>query len=191
MKRAHSQHTAAADGTKAARPKKFEGMPYLYYESCRINKHANFIVEHSDADFFTWTVYLTQDVLKALDYESVCPYLVRWSQAAGQDPVIVLSITFPAQFPNAVPFVRIVRPRFQYRTGHVTIGGSICTPMLTASGWKPMNVDALISSVVIILKEGGALVQLAPDCHCARPLLDYTEQEARDAYTRVVERYGW
>lgn len=34
------------------------------------------------------------------------------------------------------PFVRVVRPRFQFRTGHVTIGGSICMELLTLSGWN-------------------------------------------------------
>lgn len=38
---------------------------------------------------------------------------------------------FPPNFPFAPPFIRVIRPRFMFRTGHVTIGGSICTEMLT------------------------------------------------------------
>ena len=37
------------------------------------------------------------------------------------------------------PFVRVLRPRFKFLTGHVTVGGSICMQMLTKSGWSPAN----------------------------------------------------
>ena len=74
---------------------------------------------------------------------------------------IVLRVAFPSDFPTRVtpirdlrarpvpisldpprrpaqpPYVRVIRPRFVYRTGHVTIGGSICTEMLTSAGWSP------------------------------------------------------
>jgi hypothetical protein len=31
--------------------------------------------------------------------------------------------------------VRVIRPRFAFHTGHVTVGGSICIELLTSSGW--------------------------------------------------------
>jgi hypothetical protein len=48
---------------------------------------------------------------------------------------ITLHVTFPPNFPFSPPFIRVVRPRFAFRTGHVTVGGSICTLMLTNDGW--------------------------------------------------------
>jgi ubiquitin-conjugating enzyme E2 Q len=48
---------------------------------------------------------------------------------------ITLHVTFPPNFPFSPPFIRVVRPRFAFRTGHVTLGGSICTLMLTNDGW--------------------------------------------------------
>jgi len=40
-------------------------------------------------------------------------------------------------YPVDPPFVRVVRPRFAFHSGHVTIGGSICMELLTRSGWSP------------------------------------------------------
>ena len=31
--------------------------------------------------------------------------------------------------------MRVIRPRFAFHTGHVTVGGSICIELLTSSGW--------------------------------------------------------
>jgi ubiquitin-conjugating enzyme E2 Q len=117
--------------------------------------------------------------------------LKRWSNIAHKRPVIVLNIKFPMSYSDEVPFVRIVRPRFAYRTGHVTIGGSICTEMLTPAGWRAMTVHALISSICEILRDGEAAVQMEPDVHCSMPLVDYSEQEARVAFERVAEHHGW
>jgi len=54
-------------------------------------------------------------------------------------PVIELEMTFPNEYPMKPPFVRVVRPRFKFLTGHITIGGSICMQVLTTSGWSPSN----------------------------------------------------
>jgi hypothetical protein len=50
---------------------------------------------------------------------------------------ITLRVAFPPNYPFAPPYVRVIKPRFQFRTGHVTIGGSICMEMLTNMGWSP------------------------------------------------------
>ena len=36
---------------------------------------------------------------------------------------ILLEVLFPEDYPNQPPFVRVVAPRCQYYTGHVTAGG--------------------------------------------------------------------
>jgi ubiquitin-conjugating enzyme E2 Q len=59
--------------------------------------------------------------------------------ARTADKCVVMEFTFPPHFPFAPPFCRIVRPRFAFHTGHVTIGGSICTELLTMSGWVPQT----------------------------------------------------
>ena len=77
---------------------------------------------------------------------------------SSTQPVVEMEMKFPKDYPMSPPFVRIVRPRFQFLTGkrlslmdplhlllslsytgHVTVGGSICMQMLTRSGWSPSN----------------------------------------------------
>ena len=49
---------------------------------------------------------------------------------------VTLEMRFSKDYPHVPPFVRVVKPRFAFRTGHVTIGGSICMELLTTSGWS-------------------------------------------------------
>ena len=35
---------------------------------------------------------------------------------------IVMRVYFPGTYPDAPPFIRVIRPRFEFRTGHITIG---------------------------------------------------------------------
>ena len=104
--------------------------------------------------------------------------------------------------------MRVIRPRFVYRTGHVTIGGSICTEMLTSAGWSPtMTMESVRhlrairrppralstpphapSQVLLAIRanmlDGGARID-------TRQKHDYTEIEARAAYERMVREHGW
>ena len=52
------------------------------------------------------------------------------------------------------------------QTGHVTVGGSMCTELLTPGGWQPMTVHALLLTVCQMLRQGEAQIQLKPDEHC-------------------------
>lgn len=98
---------------------------------------------------------------------------------------IVMHVRFPPDYPFAPPFCRIVRPRFAFHTGHVTVGGSICMELLTRHGWSPENtVEALCMSVRSTWLAGGARL----DRHNRR---DYTEAEAREAFQRLVRQHGW
>jgi len=98
---------------------------------------------------------------------------------------IMLHITFPPTYPLHPPFVRVIRPRFVFRTGHVTIGGSICTELLTNKGWSPANtIEAVIVSVRAQFMEGGARLDMSNKT-------DYTEAEAKEAFNRMVQTHGW
>ncbi len=52
---------------------------------------------------------------------------------------ILMEVSFPPSYPFAPPFCRVIRPRFRFMTGHITIGGSVCTELLTQSGWVPQT----------------------------------------------------
>jgi len=98
---------------------------------------------------------------------------------------IVLHITFPSTYPFNPPFCRVIKPRFAFHTGHVTIGGSICTELLTNKGWTSANtIEAVVVSIRAQFLEGGARL----DMHNKR---DYTEQEAKEAFNRMVQTHGW
>ncbi|CAK9076272.1 Ubiquitin-conjugating enzyme E2 Q2 (E2 ubiquitin-conjugating enzyme Q2) (Ubiquitin carrier protein Q2) (Ubiquitin-protein ligase Q2), partial [Durusdinium trenchii] len=85
---------------------------------------------------------------KALEIEMVKESLYHWSvkmfadgfpdgplrkelqsfavQHPSGEAAVVLEVLFPDSYPMQPPFIRIVRPRFQMHTGHITVGGSIC-----------------------------------------------------------------
>ncbi|XP_041375439.1 ubiquitin-conjugating enzyme E2 Q1-like [Gigantopelta aegis] len=95
-------------------------------------------------NLFIWDVKLTDfptDTKLGKDLE-------LFSKKYNQEAVITLEMQFPGDFPFSPPFIRVVRPRFKFLTGHVTIGGSICMEMLTKSGWRPTNDIEISSSLV-------------------------------------------
>jgi len=97
---------------------------------------------------------------------------------------IVVHIKFPEDFPLSPPFCRIVRPKFQFHTGHVTLGGSICMELLTRKGWSPENsIEAVIMTIRSNFLEGGARLESAHG--------EYSEAEAREAFDRLVRNHGW
>lgn len=99
---------------------------------------------------------------------------------------IVLRASFPSNFPEAPPYIRVIRPRFQFRTGHVTIGGSICTEMLTTHKWSPsMTMESALLSIRFNMVQGGARIDLS------QRLGDYSEAEAKHAFDRMVREHGW
>ncbi|PRP85662.1 hypothetical protein PROFUN_06496 [Planoprotostelium fungivorum] len=54
----------------------------------------------------------------------------------GMDHVTMHAV-FPKSYPFTPPYIRVIEPRFAFRTGHITIGGSICFELLTLSHWTP------------------------------------------------------
>jgi len=121
--------------------------------------------------------------LKLFNFEKTD--LLAQDMTASKVKKILLHIIFPKSYPFSPPYIRVIKPRFQYRTGHVTIGGSICMELLTNKGWSPANtIEAIIVSIRAQLVAGGA--RLDPSNKH-----DYTEQEAKDAFDRMVRDHGW
>jgi len=93
---------------------------------------------------------------------------------------------FSKDYPFSPPFVRVVRPRFKFMTGHVTIGGSICMELLTNSGWRSTNsIESILIQIRAEMVEGGARVEVGSGSH------EYTEHEAWDAFYRAARNHGW
>ncbi|KAL5022647.1 hypothetical protein ScPMuIL_001802 [Solemya velum] len=112
--------------------------------------------------------------------------LRKYATKHKREPVLQLEMQFPGDYPMSPPFVRLIRPRLAFLSGHVTIGGSICMEMLTKSGWRPCNdIESILVQVRSeIMSDPEARLDQCSD-------RAYGEQEARDAFNRMVHRYGW
>jgi len=109
-----------------------------------------------------------------------------FKKKTGQE-YILLELRFSKDYPFAPPFVRVVRPRFAFRTGHVTVGGSICMELLTNSGWNSTNdIESILIQIRAEMLGGGA--RLDPGMSNT---YEYTEQEAWDAFFRAAQTHGW
>ena len=103
---------------------------------------------------------------------------------------IEMEMTFPKEYPYKPPFIRVIRPRFVQRTARITIGGSICTELLTDDGWKPIyEIESIIETIrqQITDPESKAQVDFGNTT-------DYTLSEAQEAFHRVAQYHkenGW
>ena len=99
---------------------------------------------------------------------------------------IEIEITFKDNYPLAPPFIRIVYPHFKFRSGHITMGGSLCMEMLTNQGWMPsFNVENVITQIKLAISDGNGEIDEAN--YNKR----YTMSEAQDAFKRVLATHGW
>ena len=112
--------------------------------------------------------------------------------------MLIFEILFSAQFPFDPPFIRVVKPRFAFHTGHITIGGSICMEVLTKSGnnkyllgmycvgWTAaFSMENLMLDILVTICSGGGRLD-GP-----RWAQEYTLFEAQDAFKRVASQHGW
>jgi len=98
---------------------------------------------------------------------------------------VELEMRFSKDYPYQPPFVRVVRPRFVFHTGHVTVGGSICMELLTNSGWASTNdIESILIQIRAEMQMGGARIQFGAHA-------DYSEHEAWDAFYRAAKGHGW
>jgi len=110
----------------------------------------------------------------------------EYKKKTGSDHIL-LEMKFSGEYPHVPPFVRVLKPRFQFRTGHVTIGGSICMELLTKSGWSSTNdIESILIQIAAELTSGNA--RLDPG---AANNYEYTESEAWDSFNRAAATHGW
>jgi hypothetical protein len=138
---------------------------------------------------------ITQENLQTGTKRSVRPILhdalhddiIKWfaKHGNGKIPGVHLKVYFYDSFPNSPPFVRVVAPRFMQWTGHITIGGSMCTELLTSTGWNTnMSAMGFLLQLKSNIMEGNAKVDMSTK-H------EYTEMEALEAFNRVARDHGW
>eukprot|EP00358_Blepharisma_japonicum_P004878 CAMPEP_0202942210 /NCGR_PEP_ID=MMETSP1395-20130829/2374_1 /ASSEMBLY_ACC=CAM_ASM_000871 /TAXON_ID=5961 /ORGANISM="Blepharisma japonicum, Strain Stock R1072" /LENGTH=344 /DNA_ID=CAMNT_0049638191 /DNA_START=1739 /DNA_END=2769 /DNA_ORIENTATION=- len=136
------------------------------------------------SNMYIWQVHLNVtefQISKDLQKE-----FEAYSKRYGREKEIIFEVRFDANFPFNPPFVRIVRPRFAFHTGHVTIGGSICMQSLTPSGWIPVRtVESIFIEILFNMLEGGAKLDVN------QSYVDYSLGEAQEAFDRVARQHNW
>ena len=101
-------------------------------------------------------------------------------------PGLELEISFSEGYPIEPPFPRVIYPRFQSLTGHITAGGSICMEAISRSGWVPTtNMESLITQIKLVLIEGDARID---ETHTRKR---YELAEAKEAFQRAMATHGW
>jgi ubiquitin-protein ligase len=99
---------------------------------------------------------------------------------------ILTEFILPPNYPFEPPFVRLLNPRFQFMTGHITSGGSICMELLTNQGWtQTTTMQKILLIIKMNMLDGGARID--PVNH-SRP---YGMSEAKSAYDRMLRSHGW
>jgi len=112
--------------------------------------------------------------------------MLTYQKKTGQEHILV-ELRFSKDYPFAPPFVRVVKPRFAFRTGHVTVGGSICMELLTNSGWNSTNdIESILIQIRAEMTGGGARLDAGMS-----NTYEYTESEAWDAFNRAAATHGW
>jgi ubiquitin-conjugating enzyme E2 Q len=105
----------------------------LIKELTKITEHdvdlEGYEVECVDDNLYHWKVKLFGFAEDTAIYKDL--------KSLKGDAAVELDVVFPQDYPWSPPFIRVLRPRFQFRTGHVTMGGSICMELLTKTGWAP------------------------------------------------------
>ena len=130
-----------------------------------------------DANFNVWKVYIK-------DFEGNENIHKDMTDLGIKE--VELEFNFPENYPFEPPFVRVVSPRFNFRTGHVTMGGSICMELLTNQGWDPTTA---ISTVVTYVKS--AILEGDGRIDRVNYKKKYGINEARSAYDRMLKTHGW
>lgn len=99
---------------------------------------------------------------------------------------IELEIRFPENYPFSPPFLRVVKPRFQHLTAHITASGAFCQEILTDKGWVPTcSIESLITIIMTEIVEGGGRIDRQ------RHNIPYNLNEAKESFIRVAKSHGW
>ena len=141
-----------------------------------------------DADGFTWKALIT-----APEDDPKLPLLLglrRFAELTAHEfpAAVELELSFTKNFPFDPPFVRVVRPRFDFMTGHVTQSGSICIELLTASGWSPAySLESLLVQLRALFVSGNAKI----DTKSHLKKMAYGKKTALENFRRVAGVHGW
>ena len=97
---------------------------------------------------------------------------------------VEFEILLPESYPFEPPFIRIVSPRFEFLSGHITRGGSICMELLTKQGWtSSVSIDKVLLMIKQNMMDGNARI----DSRMLGKVYGY--REAVEAYDRMLRNH--
>lgn len=98
---------------------------------------------------------------------------------------IKMEVRLPSAYPFEPPFIRVLSPKFAFRKGHVTIGGSICMDLLTKQRWVPsMSISKIMITIVQNMISGDGRLEPGGKDYV------YSLQEAQSAFTRMLATHS-
>lgn len=135
-------------------------------------------INFKNGSIFCWKILIGYE-----RYDKDC--LLRKDMIEQGIENIELEIEFGDNYPFEAPFFRIIQPIFKYKTGHVTIGGALCTNLITKSGWSPvLGISEIIQNIISLTGKNG---RIDP----TKKGQTYSYHDAVTAHERVTSRYGW
>lgn len=183
-------------------PRNVSRLQMDFEEAQKDGKDKGYTVELINNDYELWSIkFYNLDVVPhpnqiakykekyRRDYTPFKDQMEQYKKKYGQN-YLELIFTFPPNYPNIAPFIRVRLPRFVMYTAHVTVGGSICMGSLTFKGWTPTRtISSLISEVFALMMSGEAGDK--------PPKLDLSTDEpydlpgAIDGFRRSAEKHKW
>ncbi len=132
--------------------------------------------EINDSNMYIWKIYISK-IDEASDlYKDMKKMNIEDIQ---------MEIRFENTYPISPPFVRIIKPQFLYKTGNITVGGSICMELLTSQGWSPAcSIESLLIQIKSNILETGRL-------DFTKKNIIYTYEESQIAFKRMLFTHGW
>lgn len=98
---------------------------------------------------------------------------------------IKMEIRLPGNYPFEPPFIRVLSPKFAFRKGHITVGGSICIDLLTKQRWVPsLNIPNVMITIVQNMIDGDARLEPGGKNYV------YSLHEAQEAFTRMLSTHA-
>lgn len=118
----------------------------------------------------------------------------------GRD-YVEIEIRFPDNFPIKAPYIWVVAPIFQYRTGHVisgldggTTGGAICMDVLTDESWSPiMKIYAVLVQAKMVMSRGTEDDPVGSQGRIDMRMVghEYTYEGSITGFKRLLSVHGW
>lgn len=137
-----------------------------------------------DNNMYVWIVHV--DINKFEVNKSLKSDFQEYAKKYNRPMEMVFEMRFDSNYPFTPPFLRVIRPRFAFRTGHITLGGSICMQSITRSGWIPVRtVESIFIEILFNMAEGGARLDINSSSY------DYQLAEAQEAFNRVARDHNW